>query len=106
MHMVQVRVLLYLGALASGILDALTDAERAALSALASPRERRLLRWVRRLIRPKRRAKREAASRRRALLYRQGMEHRLTDMLSRGSVRSTADGKHTMTLLVNPQTMS
>jgi hypothetical protein len=81
-----VRVLLYLGALTSGILDGLTDAECSTTAALASPRERQLL--LRRLWCGRSHAKREEAVHRKARLFKQAMEDRLDHMLSRASVRS------------------
>lgn len=90
----QVRVLLYLGALCSGILETLADVEREAVGALACPGRDR---WLPRaglgsLVGRGMYARRHAAARHHAHQHKRRVQRALHDMLNRASVRS-AEGE-------------
>ncbi|KAK9904804.1 hypothetical protein WJX75_002805 [Coccomyxa subellipsoidea] len=86
---VQVRVLLYMGALCSGILDALTDVESKAVAALACPgKDRWFLGALTRRIHRRKHLHRHNTALRSANIHKGKVKRSLNDMLTRTSVRS------------------
>lgn len=94
----QVRVLLYMGALCSGILDALTDVESKAVAALACPgKDRWFLGALTRRIHRRKHLHRHNTALRRANIHKGKVKRSLNDMLTRTSVRS-GEGAHPVLL--------
>ncbi len=87
--MAQVRVLLYLGALCSGILEALTDVERKAVAGLACPgKDSDFFSAIYHRLHPNKQGRRHDTALRRANTHKRKVQSSLDGMLNRTSVRS------------------